>query len=376
MTTPDPDPEREVGAPEPTVPDYGGRWVGAVLPALSGQGPPTILPEPALGARVVVLLVLDGLGWSLLDRRAADLPTLASLEGGPITTVAPSTTAAALTSITTGAPPSQHGVTGFRFRVGGQVLNALQWRLDRGGSPPDPTAVQPLAPFGGAAVPVVSRAEFERTGFTTAHLRGAPLHGWRTQGTIATHCAALLASGHTLVYTYYDGIDKVAHAHGLEGAFLTDELRSADRLVADLLALLPADGALVVVSDHGQVQVGPEGQRSLASLDAMIDQYSGEGRFRSLHARTGAAADLLAGARELAGQQAWVRSRDEIVDAGWLGPGLPATVAGRLGDVVIAPHAPVAFADPSYQVEQRLQSMHGSLTAEEMLVPLLAGSPR
>ena len=44
-----------------------------------------------------MLLVLDGLGWEQLQERRHLAPTLASMVGGPITTVAPSTTATALT---------------------------------------------------------------------------------------------------------------------------------------------------------------------------------------------------------------------------------------------------------------------------------------
>ncbi len=345
-----------------------------MLPALLGHGPRDLLPEAAARARQVVLLVLDGLGWHLLGDHAADAPTLAALEGGPVVTVAPSTTAAALTSITTGVPPARHGLAGYRFRHGGEVLNALRWRLDGRGSAPDPVDVQAITPFCGVALPVVSRAEFAHTGFTKAHLRGADLRGWQTSATIVTHCRALLAEGHPVVYAYYDGVDKVAHAHGLATPFLRDEVAATDRLVADLLACLPADAALLVTADHGQVQVGPAGQRSLAEVDALVDRYSGEGRFRSLHGRAGAAADLLEATRERFGGEAWVRSRAEVVDEGWLGPAMSAVMAGRLGDVVLAPHAPVAFADPGYRVEQRLESMHGSLTPEEMLVPLLAAS--
>ncbi|MGH7644388.1 MAG: hypothetical protein ACREMR_02255, partial [Gemmatimonadales bacterium] len=41
-------------------------------------------------------------------------------------------------------------------------------------------------------------------------------------------------------------------------------------------------------------------------------------------------------------------------------------------DVVLAAHAPVAFVDPAMSCEQRLLSQHGRLTADELLVPLLA----
>ena len=49
------------------------------------------------------------------------------MAGQAITTVAPSTTATALTSITTGLAPSEHGVLGYRIYLHGDVLNVLRW---------------------------------------------------------------------------------------------------------------------------------------------------------------------------------------------------------------------------------------------------------
>ncbi len=63
-----------------------------------------------------------------------------------------------------------------------------------------------------------------------------------------------------------------------------------------------------------------------------------------------------------------------MIDDGWLG-GVPSpTVTARLGDVALVPFAPMAFLDPADVGELRLKARHGSLTAEEMLVPLLAWS--
>jgi hypothetical protein len=44
-----------------------------------------------------------------------------------------------------------------------------------------------------------------------------------------------------------------------------------------------------------------------------------------------------------------------------------------VGDVVLAAHEPVGFVDPTFPREVGLVAAHGSLTADEMLVPLLAG---
>ena len=362
--------------PEPVLPDYGGACIDSVVPVLQRRRPaPDWLPVPAQEARQVVLLVLDGLGWEQLQERTDIAPVLAGLAGGPITSVAPTTTAAALTSISTGRPPADHGVLGYRVRVGDRrVLNVLRWRTEDGDARESvpPTAFQPLPVFDGAAPPVVSRAAFAATGFTEAHLQGVRLQGWRTPSSIVVEVRALLAAGEPFVYAYYDGVDKVAHEFGL-GDHYAAELRYADRLVGDLLDVLPAGAALVVTSDHGQVDVGDRLVALAPGLADDVDFVSGEGRFRWLHARPGTASRLAAAAAEAHGDAAWVRTREQVIEEGWLGGAPAPDVAARLGDVALVAFEPVSFLDASDPVEAVLRSRHGSLTAAEMLVPLLAG---
>ncbi len=130
------------------VPDYDGAAVNNVVPVLLGQHEevPSWLPTAAIECDQVVLLVLDGLGWEQLQERLPHAPTMAGMEGGPICTVAPSTTAAALTSISTGLSPGQHGVVGYRMVVDHQILNVLRWATPDGDArrqiPPDSIQVE------------------------------------------------------------------------------------------------------------------------------------------------------------------------------------------------------------------------------------------
>jgi predicted AlkP superfamily pyrophosphatase or phosphodiesterase len=370
-------------APEPVLPHYGGDCLSSVVPALLGRhgDVPDWVPEPARGARQVVLLTLDGFGWDQLQGTGAGLPTLASGTGGPITSVAPSTTATALTSLATGTTPSEHGVVGYRVALepptgangSGEVMNVLRWRSDRGDLRRRVPArrFQSVAPFGGAPVPVVTRSEFASTGFSAAHLAGTRLVGWSVPSTLVVETRRLLREGEQFVYVYYDGLDKVAHEHGL-GEHYAQELRTVDRLVADLLDALVPGAALVLTSDHGQVEVGTSARLPGPGLVDGVAMFSGEGRFRWLHARPGAADDVLAAAVEAHGHEAWVHTLGEVVDAGWFGGPLAPHVAGRLGDVALVAHAPVAFLDPADTGETRLLARHGSLTAAEMWVPLIA----
>jgi hypothetical protein len=361
---------------EAVKPDYSGPNVTGVVPALLGVRPVEWMPEPVAGARASVLLVLDGLGWQARRQFAGQLPELTAFAGGAISTVVPSTTPAALTSITTGLPPARHGITGFRIRHEKGVLNAIRWQLADGGRPPDPVHVQKERVFCGRTVPVVTKAMFRTTGFTAAHMRGVDFHGWQTTSVLVEEVRALVAGGAPFVYAYYSGVDEVAHAHGLESAHYPAELAATDRLVGDLLDALPDDTALVITADHGQVQVGPHGWRSLAPLHELVETYAGDGRFRHLHAKPGRATDLHAAAVDLHGPEARVFRREELLDDGWLGPDpVPATYR-RVGDVVLAALAPVGFVDPTLPHEANLVGAHGSITAAEIEVPLVAARGR
>lgn len=358
----------------PLLPDYAGACITNIVPALlePSATPPPWLPAPVVGAEQVVLLVLDGLGWEQLQARRELAPTLMSFEGGPVTTVAPSTTATALTSLSTGLTPGEHGVVGYRMDVHGEVLNVLRWCTPHGDArrtiPPE--QIQPMLPFLGNRVPVVTRAEFEGSGFSGAHLAGVPFHGWRVPSTLVVEVRDLLESGEPFVYAYYEGVDKVAHEYGLEQHY-DAELVFVDRLIAALVDVLPAGAALLVTSDHGQVHVGGNVKPLAPELLAVADSLSGEGRFRWLHV----APERVAEAVELGlahhGDEAWVSSLDDAVLAGWFGPRLTAEARDRLGDVLIASHADVAFDDPADTGPFVLVGRHGSLTPAEMLVPLL-----
>ncbi len=104
---------------QPVLPSYQGANLAGVVPGLlrPPEQRPEWFPEPVQTAAQVVLLVVDGLGWLQLQERRHLAPQLAALAGGPITSVVPSTTATALTSLTVGVAPAVHGIVGYRLVV-------------------------------------------------------------------------------------------------------------------------------------------------------------------------------------------------------------------------------------------------------------------
>ena len=354
---------------EASLPDFGAEAVRATRDA-------SFLPPSLRGSHPLVVLVIDGLGWEQLQDRVALAPTLAGMEGDAITTVAPSTTAAALSSFVLGCPPSVHGIVGYRVRVpGDRVLNVLRWKTSNGDATLDvpPAEFQTREGFGGRrGVPLVTQAAFAGTGFTEAHARAGKIVGWHVPSSIPIEVGRLVAEGESFVYAYYDGLDRIGHAVGF-GPLYDAELRFVDRLVADVLAALPPGCALAVTADHGHVHVGREERALPESLTSEARLLSGEGRFRWVHLHDESRREAVAAraAEDLDGV-AWVRTCEQVEAEGWLGPGpFSPEVAARLGDIAVVASAPVSFADPADGGSASLVGRHGSLTPGEMLVPLV-----
>ncbi len=360
---------------DPLIPSFGAGCVTELMGALLGEDGRSLPASfPTAGARI--LLVLDGLGWDQLQDRRHLAPTLAAMRGGPITTVAPTTTATALTSIATGLTPGEHGIVGYRMVIDDDVLNCLRWATDRSADARKiipPSTVQPYPPFRDTSLCLVTKAEFRRSGFTDAHLRGGDLVGYRTPAVLVHETARLVRQGERSVYAYYDGIDKVAHEYGLDDTYEA-ELRFADRMVADLLAAVPTGTTVMVSADHGQVDC-TDGLVPIAD-DVMthVDQLSGEGRFRWLHARPGRSHDLLETAASCHELVAWVRPLEQMLDEHWFGPSMNDDVRARLGDVALLPFEHHAFADPADTGPFELIGRHGSLTSAEVRVPCLTAT--
>ncbi len=364
------------------MPDYAGANVRGIVPALLGPEAwstslPSWMPEVVAGARQVVLLVLDGLGWDQLQEHRHIAPTIAGLQGGPVTTVAPTTTATALSSIATGLTPGEHGLIGYRMVLGGEVVNVLRWAADgqdRRRSQP-PADIQRYPAFLGKPVPVVSPAELTSSAFTAAHLRGGTQVGWRASSSLPIEVRHQLDAGERFVYAYYGGIDKIAHERGF-GEYYDAELRAADRLVGDLLEILPIGAAVLVTADHGQVSVGDNIVYPSEQLLSLVSMQSGEGRFRWLHSRRGAIDDLVAAATDEFAETGWVFTREQLIADGWFGPTVSPPIASRLGDVAVVARASVSYHDPLDSGPFELVCRHGSMTSAEVYVPLIAGMPR
>jgi arylsulfatase A-like enzyme len=170
-------------------------------------------------------------------------------------------------------------------------------------------------------------------------------------------------------------VDRSGHEAGVDSAEWQDAVRGVDRLLDRLVSGLPPNAALVVTADHGQLNIPDDRRVDLSADPALrngVAAVAGEPRVRYLHTEDGALDDVLAAYRSVLGEQAWVLTRDEVIDGGWFGP-VPPEHRPRIGDVVVIclDRGVVLASGWEPATTGQLVAYHGSVTAAEMTVPLL-----
>ncbi|MDH6701223.1 nucleotide pyrophosphatase/phosphodiesterase family protein [Streptomyces griseoviridis] len=384
----DPQPLAPDSAP---LPQYGSGSLADLLPTLAtGMGVPGLpagISELTPVDRACVFLI-DGLGWEQLTAHPDEAPFMTSLLAGsrggtgtPLTAGFPATTATSLASVGTGLPPGAHGLPGYTVRdpATGALMNQLRWQPWTAPEvwQPYPTVFR-LAEDAGVHAAQVSSPTFQNTPLTKVALSGGIFRGRLTGEERMDLAAEELAAGdRSLVYTYYAELDGAGHRFGVASDTWRGQLMYVDRLVQRLAEQLPPRSALYVTADHGMIDVPFDEDHRIDfdadwELRAGVALLGGEGRARHVYAVPGAQGDVLACWREVLGEQFWVASRDEAIDAGWFGPRVDERVRGRLGDVVAAARDDVLIiASEREPKESAMVGNHGSMTPAEQFVPLL-----
>ncbi|WP_170206105.1 alkaline phosphatase family protein [Klugiella xanthotipulae] len=332
-------------------------------------------------ARIAVVIVVDGLGYTNLKQRKGYARFLWGSNPRRIETVAPSTTGAALTTITTGTLPGVHGLIGYRIRDPrrNQLVTTLSEWEDIGETRDWQRSETVFEQARSAGVPsaVIGRKAHAQSGLTRAILTGADYVSAESITDRFAAASELVRLGqHPLVYLYVDELDRVAHASGWSSTAWQERLELLDISVRGFIAALPVDVGAVMVADHGIVDV-PERRHILYDEDPEmmrgVSQVGGEPRFRYLYLENPANAQCVVDRwREVFGRWATILTRDEALEKGIFGP-VDDCVVARLGDVIIAATAECAFYSSGLadKASRRMTGQHGSLTPEELGVPLI-----
>jgi len=386
------------------MPHYGGysianipATVGALLGVeLAGGAPPLpvhLWADLAMDVRCVVLILLDAVGYLHLQRILAEEDSVFRhlAQAGRLVPLT-----AALTTLWTGQTPLGHGFLGTKLLLSDQgvLANMLHLApaahkqpeelLDWGWVPEEfvtvPSLAQQLA-AGGVQTVAHTYLPYIGDGLTRIFLRGmASVQGYvgfsdlwiNLRHTLLRQAAPLFVSA------YWGSTDSIAHLYRPGEPFRAELRHLARTLEEDFLAPLPAaarEGTLLIITaDHGHTTTPPNRAVRFSDHPALQQTLlippAGEPRAAYLYVRPGQAEPLRAYVADHLADRFLLLEMERALAAGLFGPEEPTPESrARLGDFLL-----LARNDSRIIVEEHKVPMHGhhgSLTPEEMLVPLL-----
>lgn len=348
------------------------------------------LPQDELeAARNLVFFLVDGLGYNYLadvGRGGALYDHLA----GQLTSVYPSTTAAAITTSFTGLTPAEHGLTGWHcWFPEAEVLAApLPFRRRGDERPLDELGIKPAQLFDAVPIAnaidarmiVVTQSRIVESEYSRYFGGRAERHGYDGLLGLVNLVEAAVRSGtdRKYIYAYYPDFDTVSHQHGVESAQAASRLRAIDAAFAELLKRLSGtDTVIIVTADHGFVDTKHHEALEIRNYPGLVEllrlPLSGEPRVAFCHVAHGETGKFIERARALLGDCAEVRLSAELDTEGWFGDGAPhPRLAERIGDVTLMMRGRCTIKDHMPGEKRHLLiGNHGGASADEMLIPLV-----
>jgi hypothetical protein len=355
------------------------------------------------GVTCVVVVVLDAVGYvgfrRLLEAEETVFSRLARTGRlVPLTSVFPSTTMAAMSSIWTGRAPANHGFLGRRLFLSevGFVADMIRLMPALHGTPgslvewgwvpeafiPVPHLAQLLSAVGVRAVAHLYGPHIGG-GLSRLFMRGVELiEGYLNYSDMwinVRESVVQRGDAPLLVNVYWAGTDDLSHKYGPEDERLGAAVRQiAASFERDFLApLSPAarEGTVVIITaDHGQVETPPQRAVHLADHPELKEMLlwppCGEPRASYLHLRPGAKGRARDYVVEHLSDRLLAIDVDLAIEAGLFGRGgMPVGSRHRVGDLLLLARDDSRLIPTGATADHKGE--HGSLRPEEMLVPLL-----
>jgi hypothetical protein len=396
-------------------PDYHGRsilnltsgicyWLGAPSLGATPLSPELLFPDSA-DLRRVILVMVDALALHRLKRWMADgtAPVWSRLaEQGQLaalTSITPSTTSSALTSLWTGKSPAEHGIVGYELwlKEYGVVSNMIlhtpitfendTGSLARAGFKPEqflglPTLGTHLSEHGVRSYALQHRSII-RSGLSQMFFKDVAAHGFLTSAELWVNLRHLVESNpHQKQYfwVYTGQIDHFSHFYHPDDERTAAEFAEFSRAFEQrfLDQLSPAnrkDTLVLLTADHGMIATQKSARYDLRNHPELSHQLhilpTGENRLMYLFVKPGKEDSVRAYFEQTWPDQFTFLDPAEAVTKGLFSPGtLHPLLADRLGDLIVAARndAYLWWADK----ENLLVGRHGGLSEQEMIVPLLS----
>jgi predicted AlkP superfamily pyrophosphatase or phosphodiesterase len=353
----------------------------------------------------IVLILMDALSlqrfkrWLLENKVPVWNKLLKSGLLAPLTSICPSTTSAAMTTLWTGCSPAEHGVAGYELwlKKYGIVTNMISQSpmsyhgsrnsLENAGFRPEealnlPTLGAHLSDHG------ISPYSFQHysiaySGLSQTFMKKVNLNSFGSAAELWTDLRQLLESrkeDRLYTWVYWGTFDGLSHRFGPEDVRPELEfINFSDAFEKNFLGQgtdsLARNTLLLLTADHGQIYTAKNPLYDLQHhpefLECLHIKPTGENRLAYLHVRPGKIETVRSYIGETWPEQFITLESRAALEHGLLGPGEEnSEIRSRVGDLIVIPRK------DNYlwwsNEENPLLGRHGGLRHEEMLVPLLA----
>lgn len=369
-------------------PDYKNSIVNvssSVIKAFGGRVSYPPLKELAFlkKSEKIVLLVVDGLGYEFLKERGQNTFLWENCTK-KITSVFPTTTASAETSLETGVAPQQHGITGWTMYLKelGIVSKILLFEARYGGSlsaagiSREDIYTESILTEKISALSVMVLPRIVATRFCTEN--------WAASfddlgGMVGQIEKAFGKPGISFVYSYWIELDYLCHKYGCASEEAKNHLFAIDEAVKGLAGFLKNKNiSLVVTADHGLCDI-PKDNRILIQdypdiYDCLILPLCGDSRAPFCYVKTGRGKEFEHLVKKKLGFCCVLRKSADFLKNGVFGFGKQNTrLADRIGDYILLAKESYTIRDLLMkETKPVLKAHHGGLSEQEIYVPLVA----
>lgn len=340
------------------------------------------------GIEKIVFFLIDALGMSSLEKLMNRERVFHEYVVIEATSVFPTTTSAAITSLLTGATPVEHGVLGYilYIRQLGTLLNMIELSSPIVGKVTstlsnrelmfEKTIFERLLEVGVKSFVLTSKT-IRGSGLSNLVNVGASVRSYQSFGDMFSKFREILQeNGPFFGFVYWGLLDSIGHKLGVDSdAFESELYWLLKMLMREILPVLPHNTLLIVLGDHGQIFTPWEKETWWSWKDEVSTFFSVPpgGEMRMMHIYTNQPDAVVQYLNEKYRDRALVLTKEQALNEKLFGEAVvvPGASVERIGDVVLIARENYSFYFKYTGKEESLKSKHGSLTQEELLVPLM-----
>ncbi len=326
------------------------------------------------------VILVDGLGHHNLHENSGYAKFLSRATGSKLSTVFPSTTAAAITSFATGVLPGQHGIVGYqiwdnRDSASVNLLTGMDSKAVSSWQRHETVSTQ--AKLADVKCYSIGPGEYATSSFTKATMPDATFIAAKSiEDRFAEAYKLLSSSQGNLVYVYAPELDQLAHAYGADSDRWRQKLEELDGLMNAFVSRVGNRSGVLLTADHGIIDVDESKHIYLDEFDQDLSGLKfvgGDPRVNFLYFEPDTDLNSVRDALQKSlDSRATVLTKEQVIEAGWYGEALP-EFQSRLPDLFLLAGAKSAVYHRGFAKPKSLKMIgqHGGLSPEETAVPLL-----